>query len=111
MQRPHPAYPSVAERSTPRGGVLLTPGQRLRAIVKKAVDQRRFLLSTGRSHKTLEQVRMPLMRLEVWLQRYPHGPIAANVKAFPHEDDVHQVIPGPRGSSKALAELRQLLRD
>jgi hypothetical protein len=109
MQHTHPAHPSVAERNTPRGGVLRSPGQRLRAIVKKAVDQRRFLLQTGRSHMAHEQVSMPMMRLHLWLQRNP-WPSEATVKAFPHEAEVQLVLPGTRGSATLLDELHKLIQ-
>lgn len=108
MQRPHLANPSVAERSSPRGGALQTPGQQLRTIVKKAVDQRRFLLNTGRSHVPHEQVSRPMMVLSLWLQRNP-WPSEATVKAFPHAGEVQVVMPGGPGCKTLLAEMHRLI--
>lgn len=77
-------------------------------MVKKAVDQRQFLLRTGRSHLTHEVLSVPMMRLQMWLQRNP-WPSAATVKAFPHATELRLVMPGTTGGKALLRQLDNLL--
>jgi hypothetical protein len=105
---PVPGAASTAHGNGERSLGPVSPGQQLRTIVRKAVDQRLFLLSTRRSHLTHEVLSVPMMRLQMWLQRNP-WPSAATVKAFPHATELRLVMPGTTGGKALLRQLDNLL--
>ncbi len=107
--RPLSSYPvtggsspaTTAERPLP------TPGQRLRHVVQKVVNQRKALNRMRAGHCTTEGA-TALGRLEQWLACNPF-PSERTVHAFPLRTSVVLCLPSNPGSATLLRELDQLL--
>lgn len=82
------------------------------SIVRSAVKQRMHLLRTGKGALSAERVRLPLMRLQRWLETNLH-PSPDTLRAMWQQqlgEDLRLIMPAHAAGTKALARFNELTK-
>lgn len=106
MQQQHLSFARACGK-----GHLMAGSEAVR-IVRGAVNQRLHLIRLGKGYLSAEQVRLPLMRLQRWLQTNLH-PSPETLRALWQQqlgDDLRLIMPTHAAGTRALERFQQLTK-